>query len=572
MDRVTQNLVTDYLTTNSLRSIGIDKDFEKFACYSVVSRESAESVNVEDLIWVKESPAIDGIAIIVNGKLIEDLEEIDDLLDINNAIDAKFVFIQAKTTSGFDGADIGSFGFGVKDCFLPVPALAHNDIVRSKISIINKIYEKSAMMTRGLPECKLYYVTTGTWSGDQNLAARISSIHGDLTALNMFSKTEIIPLGASEVQNLYYESKRELSVEIRFPKKVLLEQMEGIGEAHVGVLPYEEFFKLIADNEGNLRPVFDDNIRAFQGDNDVNKGIKDTIRSEKSKLFAVLNNGVTVVARRITPVRESVILHDFQIVNGCQTCHVIYNNRNETGIQSVWVPVKLIVTDNDGITGEIIKATNNQTPIKAEELAALSRFQRDLEEYYKTYRDDIQLYYERRSKQYASDTAVNKSRVISIPVQIKAFSSMFLGAPHKVSRYYGTIKREIGDDIFSLGHKLAPYYVSALAYFRLEALFKSGDIDARYKVCRFYLLFAARRIVLGDNTPPLNSSIMEKDCSKLIDVFSNNISALAILKTACELMDSVVSDFSRRDLFKVQNTTDSLKTAIDASISRISLS
>jgi AIPR protein len=96
-------------------------------------------------------------------------------------------------------------------------------------------------------------------------------------------------------------------------------------------------------------------------------------------------------------------IRDYQIVNGCQTSHVLYNCKNFGGIDNLQVTVKIIVTDKDDVINSIIKATNHQTPVKKEELEALSAFQKKLEQYYDSYEySDAgeRLYYERRSKQY----------------------------------------------------------------------------------------------------------------------------------------------------------------------------
>ena len=562
MDRVTESLINDYLTAFTIERKREDIDFEKFVCYAIVSKEYPETFDIEN-VWVGESPSIDGIAIMLNGRLIEDTEEIKDLLEINKVLEAKFVFIQAKTTSGFDGPEINNFGFGVKDCFNVSPKLTHNDVVKKKITIISEIYKNSGAMTRGLPECKLFYVTTGIWGNDANLVARLNSVKEDLQGLNLFSKVLVTPLGAKEIQEYYYESKRELSVEVTFSNKLLMSQsMDGISEAYIGLLPYSEFSKLIIDANGNLRPVFYDNVRAFQGDNEVNKDIQGTVSSSKASLFAVLNNGITIVAKSITVASNRVTLRNYQVVNGCQTSHVIYNNRTATEIQSVWIPIKLIVTNTEDVTNEIIKATNNQTPVKAEELAALSQFQKDLEAYYKTFTGDDQLHYERRSKQYANDSAINKGRVITIPIQIKVFAAMFLDVPHKVGRYYGTIAREVGADIFHPTHKLMPYFTSALAYYHLENLFRAGRIESKYKNCRFLLLFAFRGLIIGFTPLHFNSQEIDEKCNNMITILNNDQECFNIFNKACVLLDSLLLDYNDRDNFKKQTTTEGLKRKI----------
>ena len=62
----------------------------------------------------------------------------------------------------------------------------------------------------------------------------------------------------------------------------------------------------------------------------------------------------------------------------------------------------------------------------------MTEFQKRLEAYYRTYSRPGELYYERRSKQWVA-SKVEKTRVVTIPNQIKAVSSMFLDLPHRGS-------------------------------------------------------------------------------------------------------------------------------------------
>ena len=53
-------------------------------------------------------------------------------------------------------------------------------------------------------------------------------------------------------------------------------------------------------------------------------------------------------------------IQDYQIVNGCQTSHVLNDQRDRLD-PSVMVPVRLIGTADEEVIGAIVKATNRQT-------------------------------------------------------------------------------------------------------------------------------------------------------------------------------------------------------------------
>jgi hypothetical protein len=121
----------------------------------------------------------------------------------------------------------------------------------------------------------------------------------------------------------------------------------------------------------------------------------------------------------------------------------LYNNKDSENISKINIPITLIATTDDDIKTRIRLVTNNQTPIKKEQLASLTQFQRSLEQYYNSFTGDSKIYYERRSKQYNTDNNVLKSRIITVPYQIKSFAGMFLDEPHNFTSYFELIVRRL---------------------------------------------------------------------------------------------------------------------------------
>lgn len=114
-------------------------------------------------------------------------------------------------------------------------------------------------------------------------------------------------------------------------------------KAYIGLIPFEEFLKIVADEDKNLLNVFEDNVRDFQGeDNDVNGGIAKTIDNEGSEIFSVLNNANANCIKFNSCLQEtSLQLLDYQIVNGCQTSNVLYNYKDSEHIARVHIPINL---------------------------------------------------------------------------------------------------------------------------------------------------------------------------------------------------------------------------------------
>lgn len=558
MDKITKSLLESFSSDNELNRLAEDKQFEHFVNFSVVSKLHRTTFELDSVYTAGGGDsAIDGLAIIVNGKLITDIEELNDVASESGYIDCDIVFIQSKTSSSFEGSEIGSFVFGVKDFISDQSKLVHNDTLKSFKDIWENIISKSALMVNRRPNCKLYYVTTGKWLDDQNLIAIVNGGKKEVDDSGLFDNVSFSPLGANEIQKLFHETRNKLTATITFQNRITLPDISGVKEAYLGILPYGEFISLVQDENQTIYSIFDDNVRDFQGDNEVNKKIKETLKAGKFDLFSVLNNGVTIVASSVTPAGNRFTLRDYQIVNGCQTSNVLHECRSISGINNVNVPLKIIVTEDEEIKNEITLATNSQTEVRPEQLEALTFFQKKLEQYYNAIKGEGHLFYERRSQQYHSSVGIKKTHIISIPIQIKSFASAFLNVPHAVSGYYGTIAKKFKGKIFAPDHKYSAYYASALCYNKLESLFRAGTVDSKYKKVRFHLIMLARLISFGKDLPPFNSNKMEKQCEAFIADLNDETKSLELFKKCTDIFEKSGLDMSQKQ-FKSESETEVL--------------
>ena len=528
MDKITEALLTEFSTEHGLATLSESKQFEHFASYLVTRGEHSESFDTQDIVVGDDTSStqggdtgIDGIAIVVNGILISDVEELEEQLSAAGYVEALFIFIQAETSSGFDGAKIGTFGFGVSDFFSDAPKLKRNAKVSSAVEIAKAIYAKSSKFKRGNPICRLHYVTTGKWTDDQALHARIDGVVSDLRATGQFRDVQFVPVGAEGVQKMYQRSRYAISAQFVFSNRITIPEVPGVAESHFGVLPWSEFKKLIIDeNDKLVDGLFFDNVRDWQGYNDVNNDIKGTVTSADRSRFVLMNNGVTIIARTLQPTGNKFVIEDYQIVNGCQTTNVLFDQRSEID-DTVSIPVRIISTKNEDVTNSIIKATNWQTQIKEEQLFALQQFPKNLETYFGTFPASHRLYFERRSRQYES-LSVEKTRVISFDGMIRAFAAMFLNEPHRTTRNFKSIKAKLGKDIFAKDQRMEPYYVAALAHYKIEFYIRNKRLDPKYRPARFHMLMAFRILAAGYAYPTFTANKMEGYCKTITDVLNDS--------------------------------------------------
>lgn len=561
VDRVTKFLLDEFAADNSLGALSEDKAFEHFCGWLVTSGHYSETFSTDDVAMGSGGDCgIDCIAILVNGNLVTDSEEIEDLEETNGYIDATFVFVQAERSSSFDTAKIGQFGFGVRDFLSENPSLVQNESIALAARVVTAVFKRSAKFRRGNPQCFLYYTTTGRWVDDANLVARRDAETRDLENLNLFRKVTFECLGAAELQSLYRQSKNAVSTEITFTARTVLPDLPGVEQAYIGVLPAPEFMKLVQNsNEEILTSLFYDNVRHWQEWNKVNSEMRATLEDRSKQVyFPLLNNGITIVARRVNATGNRFTIDDYQVVNGCQTSFVLHETRDALSSE-VYVPLRLIATTDTEIRDSIIKATNRQTQVTEDQLLALSDFPKKLEAYFPTYDGRKKLYYERRSRQYSAADGIEKVRVIDMRTLVRAFASVFLELPHRTTRNYKALLKTVGTDIFNPQHKLAPYYVAAYAYYRLDFLFRNQTIPSDLKAARYHLLMAVRFLYSTATLPPTSSNEMDRWCESFSKRLWDDRSSRDLFEQAAEHVRAVANGNLHRDNIRTEPFTEALK-------------
>ena len=558
MDRITSALLAEFSGENQLEKVSEETCFEHFAAYLATSRHVADTFDTADLVaGAGGDTGIDAIAILINGSLVTDSELVAELAKTNGYLDVTFVFVQAERSAAFDGAKIGTFGFGVGDFFRDLPQLPRNEAITEAASIMSAIYALSSRFTRGNPVCRLYYVTTGRWVNDANLVARQQVIVDDLRTTHLFRDVEFIDVDADTIQRFYNQTKNAISKDITFASRTALPEIPGVDEAYLGLLPAPEFMSLLQDETGILvKSIFYENVRDWQDYNLVNTEIRGTLEStQQRQRFALMNNGVTIIASTLRATGNRFHLEGYQIVNGCQTSHVLFDQRANLD-DTVLIPLRIIATKDEELIAAIVKATNRQTAVKEEQLLALNDFQKKLEAFFASFEEGRQLFYERRSRQYNTVPGIEKTRVVTLPNLIRAYAALILKEPHRTTRNFRALLDSVGTTIFASDHRLEPYYLAASALYRLEYLFRNGEVDAKLKAARYHILMAIRLLGSPCRTPRSNSNEMARFCEELLEVLWNPTEAAALVRNAVDVVNDVAAGNLHRDNIRTQPFTD----------------
>jgi len=550
MDRITKSYLDEFVKSFGFDSISDEtKQFEHFVNYSIIDHRIEERFDIEEVNIGKDSTiGLDGFTVILNKRVISNEDELNDLLKNHNDISAEVIFIQSKTSRSFETKEIGNFGWAITDFISEKPKIQWSETAKEKISLFNKLISNTSKL-RSKPNCFLFYVTLGNKPEDQNITAKISDVQKNIESENLFSKINFELLGANEIQQYYKKIGQALSKSFDFPQKVTLPLIDKVKESYLGVLKASTIIELMTDENRELLPnVFYDNVRDFQGDNNVNKEIAATINSEYKDAFLILNNGITIVAEELETTRNTFTISNYQIINGCQTSNVLFENIDKLD-ENVMVPVKLISSKNRDITAKLIRSTNRQTEVKEQDLIAFSNFQKKLEDYYKIFSGNNQLFYERRSKQY-SKSIIEKKKIIDKTTQIKSVASFYFDKPDLATRFFGTLFSELGSKLFDESHQLILYYTASLALYKIEEAFKRGLIHKRYKKIKYFLLMMLRYEIDNNPLPQFNSNKMEKFCEEAIKQISPDKDFNRYLKNIIQKINSLKVNLDDKEISK----------------------
>lgn len=171
----------------------------------------------------------------------------------------KFILIQTKTSEAFSNSEISNLFMYSKLFFSDDTSIFKTPEMQKFIELKDYIFSKGDKLKKN-PELILYYVTLGTWVDDENLKMTIEVGKEALKSTNLFSNIIFNPCGSAEIQDLYRKTKAKLTATFKFEKRVTMYSISDEEVGYSGVLPFREFKKIILEDSGATKPVFEDNI------------------------------------------------------------------------------------------------------------------------------------------------------------------------------------------------------------------------------------------------------------------------------------------------------------------------
>lgn len=271
---------------------------------------------------------------------------------------------------------------------------------------------------------------------------------------------------------------------------------------YIALVDLKSYFNFIVNDEGDVKKsFFDSNVRDYQGKNNVNSSISETLHRADDNDFWWLNNGVTVLASEATLVnnRELQIVNP-EIVNGLQTSMEIYNyfseNREALESEKRSILLRIIVPDNEESRDQIIFATNNQTNIPKATLRVTDPIHLQIEMYFKS----RGLFYDRR-KNYYKNQGRKPAEIVGVSFLAQCLITIFLKKPDYARARPSTLLNDekTYNELYEKNNDLEVFYRVALLGKKIQRNVRSGSdySSAEKSDILYYVLYAVIADVLG---------------------------------------------------------------------------
>lgn len=555
MHRVVKSHLDDFIEKFSV-NLPDSRAFEAFVAYSAFRKLSADNIDPKDLIYEGDDPGIDGLSIFLDDSYVSSVDEVAEFFASRKRdVDAVIIFTQTKTSESWDKKEINTFQSAITDFLSDEQHYPHSDFMKNAREVFDAVIKNVGKLRGGKPRTVCYFATTAKKSTDREIIAAIRSLNKSVKETGLFSQTEASLLDRDLVVELWTSAEGQVEATLPILGSAAFPKAPEIEQGYVLTVRAKDFIQFIlSDASGRLRQrIFDENVRDFIGEtNEINVEISETLKDAvKQKRFGLLNNGITIISPDIRLTSFEIFMRDFQIVNGCQTSNVLFENRELIG-DDITVMLKIVETSDASVVDDIVRSTNRQTKVEDDQFLATLDVIKSLERYFEARGQDEEspLYFERRKNQYSSHADAKAIRVFDIKEIARCVAALFLDKPDVASRYPNRLTGEMRSLVFSPEYAEELFHVSAYALYRLKLLFSNQRLDGRYGKLRWHILMAVKYFVLGAKTPQLNSNKMAAACQKIREFMS------AIDENSLEQLKALCSE-----IFEVETITrDMIKT------------
>lgn len=410
--------------------------------------------------------------------------------------------IQAKRENGFGEDVIDKFKSSAENLFNltePLERLRarYNDDVLRHIGNFRSAHDNLATF---IPSLKFHYVYA-SYGADvhPNTSGKVNELRSVLNSLFSTCSFDFQFIGA---RGLLERARKP----IRTTTELAYEASAAVADgALVCLVRLRDYYEaVIGPDKEALEGIFDANVRDYEGDVNVNRGIRRSLESQAGAMdFWWLNNGITIIANRMNPRVKGATLEDMKVVNGLQTSMEIvrFFQANPNTPDDRYLLVKIVATEDERVRDDIIAATNSQTKIPHAWLHATEKIQRDIEAFLLE-----NGYYYDRKKNYYKNLMKPRERIVSIRYLAQAVIAILLGFPDEARARPSTLlENEVQyPKVFSESHELG-LYLSCLEVIRqVESAIKTStdtEVTSHGNNIKWHAAYYTAAITVGETAP-----------------------------------------------------------------------
>lgn len=537
--------------------------FERMLTQAIIENDSPNSISNDeallDTICVDDyfDSGIDSICIRVNGHIVTSLDFLKFIIEKDKGIrTAEIILIQSKCKDKFDLKEISTFILGVQNFLEPVSSRKLNAKVQLWFNIKNEILENVQYWTdMNHIDVRLFYAAANaTWTNS-------SEVLGSFETLKKVA--ERFENGVYKIESpVFIDEKRLQKISVNenetYSAKLALQgtPLQLAGDDSVmgcaAIINATDLLGILIDETtGNLkRGLFEENVRDYQGNTNVNQSIRETIKNAPES-FILRNNGITILANRLEyPNLNSVRITNPQIVNGCQTCSVIYYAHKEgLDLSKVQVFARIISTNETETINSIVSANNNQNMVHDMINEITKEYHKKLETYFREY-DDVaesrHVYYERRSKSLANENICAYQKC-TFKTLIQSSVAVWFDAPYDAVDSEFRLLPKYKDQVFSDNHMEICYYASASLFSVFDLLVYENRIDSTWRSARPFICYLVKKNISPNSVSLNDNAASEALARKILSLLKNPNEYLEEFERALNIF------IKAKELFKQQN-------------------
>jgi hypothetical protein len=427
---ILENCISQFKNSNELEHLSDHDVFALFAMLQITKDFDPTNSDIdESMVDGEQDGGIDSIIISVNDQFISTSNELEDI-SFTSHTNVQIVISQLKFQNSFAESVLDKLHISV--VHLLNLELDENALLRrfnpklvDKAMLLREVWFACTSNGGTLSITFVYATKANEISGNSAFQSKEEQLVDVTKDMTNQGNVEFLKFSSKEIMELY-QRPQKTTLDLKFKENPTPVQFLDKEYGYVGVVSLKDYYNFIVSEERRIKEqIFESNVRHFQGNVDVNRKIQDTLRSDFSRDFWWLNNGITIIASDCRTIGKALYLEGVQIVNGLQTSFLVANHYDRDNAEdSRAILVKVVVTKDRETIDKIISASNSQTPVSPSILRATEDIQRRLELYFAS-----QGYWYDRRKNYYKNLGKPTRRIFNIQGTAQAIEAVLHGNP-----------------------------------------------------------------------------------------------------------------------------------------------